>query len=213
MGRGDRTAPAFAVARHHVSSGTRERRGGEPGRGRLLARLITTAVISALAGASAAHAQDDPRYSADAPGAVHRFAVAADARQALHALWDSSVAVGAERAACIGGERAGGVALITRVLPLESSAADSMGVSASASIERCGPPAWFGTAHTHIAHRRGERPYAAFSGADRGVMRLWLRRWSADGVFCLLYSPSEAHCETEGDSGSLIAGPETRASY
>lgn len=196
-----------------MSSGTREPRGGEPGRGRLLARLITTAVIAALAGVSGAHAQDDPRYSADAPGAVHRFEIAADARQALRALWDSSVAVAAERAACIGGERAGGVALITRVLPLESSAADSMGVSASASIERCGPPAWFGTAHTHIAHRRGERPYAAFSGADRGVMRLWLRRWSADGVFCLLYSPSEAHCETEGDSGSLIAGPETRASY
>ena len=196
-----------------LSSGTRERRGGEPGRGRLVAHAITTAVIAGLAGASPAHAQDDPRYSADAPGAVHRFEIAADARQALHALWDSSVAVGAERAACIGGERGGGVALITRVRPLESSAADSMGGSASASIERCGPPDWFGTAHTHIAHRRGERPYAAFSGADRGVMRLWLRRWSADGVFCLLYSPSEAHCETEGDSGSLIAGPETGASY
>jgi hypothetical protein len=197
MGRGDRTAPALAGARDHLSA----------------ARGIAAAVIAALAGASPAHAQDDLRYSADAPGAVHRFEIAADARQAFHALWDSSEAAGAERVVCIGGERVGGVALITRVLPIESSAADSMGVSASASIERCGPPDWFGTAHTHIAHRRAERPYAAFSGADRGVMRLWLRRWTADGVFCLLYSPSEAHCESEGDSGSLIAGPETTVTY
>lgn len=196
-----------------MSSGSRKRYGGGAGTGRLVAHAITTAVIAGLAGASPAHAQDDARYSADVPGAVHRFDIAADARQALHALWDSSVAAGAERVACIGGERAGGVALITRVLPLQASAADSMGVSASASIERCRPPDWFGTAHTHIARRRGERPYAAFSGADRGVMRLWLRRWSADGVFCLLYSPSDAHCETEGDSGSLIAGPETGVSY
>ena len=115
--------------------------------------------------------------------------------------------------ACIGGERDRGVAFITRVLPLEPSAADSMGVSASVSIERCGPPEWFGTAHTHIAHRTGERPYATFSGADRGVMRLWLRRWAADGVFCLLYSPTDAHCETEGASGTLVAGPETGTSY
>jgi hypothetical protein len=197
MGRGDRTAPALAP--YDVSL--------------LAARALTVVVIAGLAGASPAPAQDDPRYSADAPGAVHRFEIAADARQVLHTLWDSSEAAGAERVACIGGERTGGVALITRVLPLEASAADSMGVSASASIERCGPPDWFGTAHTHIAHRRGERPYTTFSGADRGVMRLWLRRWSADGVFCLLYSPSDAHCEAEGDSGSLIAGPETGASY
>lgn len=175
-------------------------------------RVLAAAVVAGLAGGPAAHAQE-PRYGADAPGAVHRFEVAPDARPALHALWDSSVAAGAERVACIGGQRDRGAASITRVLPFQSSAADSMGVSASVSIERCGPPQWFGTAHTHIAHRRGERPYATFSGADRGVMRLWLRRWAADGVFCLLYSPTDAHCETEGASGSLVAGPETGTSY
>jgi hypothetical protein len=174
--------------------------------------VVAAAVVGGLVAGADAHAQE-PRYGADAPGAVHRFEVAADARRALHALWDSSAAAGAERVACIGGERDRGVASITRVLPLEPSAADSMGVSASTSIERCGPPDWFGTAHTHIAHRGGERPYATFSGADRGVMRLWLRRWAADGVFCLLYRPTDAHCETEGASGSLVAGPETGTSY
>jgi hypothetical protein len=177
---------------------------------RLARRGVVAAVV--VAGGADAHAQE-PRYGADAPGAVHRFEVTADARQAFHALWDSSIAAGAEHVACIGGERDSGVASITRVLPLQPSTADSMGVSASTSIERCGPPDWFGTAHTHIAHRSGERPYATFSGADRGVMRLWLRRWAADGVFCLLYSPKDAHCETEGASGSLVAGPETGTSY
>jgi hypothetical protein len=165
-----------------------------------------------LAAGSLVHAQE-PRDGADPVGPIHGFEIEADAREALHTLWTSSLAAGAERVACIGGARDHGVAYITRVLPLEPSAADSMGVSASASIERCGPPQWFGTAHTHIAHRRGQRPYSMFSGADRGVIRLWLTRWTGDGVFCLLYSATDAHCETEGASGSLIAGPETGTSY
>ena len=175
-------------------------------------RGLGTAIGVSLAGAAAAQAQE-PRYSADTPGAVHGFVIEADAREALHALWQASLAAGVERVACIGGDRDHGIATIRRVLRLETSAADSMGVSAVASIERCGPPEWFGTAHTHIAHRVNQRPYASFSGADRGVMRLWLKRWEADGVFCLLYSPTDAHCETEGASGTLIAGPETGTVY
>lgn len=88
-----------------------------------------------------------------------------------------------------------------------------MGVAASVSIERCGPPDWFGTAHTHIALRDGHRPYATFSGADRGVMGFWLERWGTDGVFCVLYSAAAAHCEAAGAAGSLVAGPGTAASY
>jgi hypothetical protein len=144
---------------------------------------------------------------------VRRFELDAGARATLHNLWESSVAAGAERAACIGGVRENGVAHVTRVLVLDPSDADSMGIAAGTSIETCGPPDWFGTAHTHIAHRDGRRPYPTFSGADRGVMRLWLKRWAADGVFCLLYSPTDAHCEAEGASGSLVAGPETGTSY
>ncbi len=123
------------------------------------------------------------------------------------------MAAGVERAACIGGDRQGGVARITQVLPLAPAGADSMAVPASVSIEQCGPPNWFGTAHTHIALYDGQHPYPNFSGADRGVMGLWLERWAADGVFCVLYSASAAHCEAAGSAGSLVAGPGTAASY
>ena len=118
-----------------------------------------------------------------------------------------------ERAACIGGDRQDGVVTITRVLALTPSAADSMGVSAAVSIERCGPPNWFGTAHTHIALYDGQHPYPNFSGADRGVMGFWLERWAADGIFCVLYRASAAHCEAAGAAGSLVAGPGTAAAY
>lgn len=167
-------------------------------------------MVAQLAAGGRAHAQ---AARAEPAVAVQRIEIGDDARQALHAVWESSVAAGAERAACIGGDRQGGVAHITRVLPLQPSAADSMGVAASVSIERCGPPDWFGTAHTHIALRDGHRPYPTFSGADRGVMGFWLERWGTDGVFCVLYSAAAAHCEAAGAAGSLVAGPGTAASY
>ena len=102
---------------------------------------------------------------------------------------------------------------MTCVRPLDPAGADSLGVSASASIETCAPPEWFGTAHTHVALYDGEHPYPNFSGADRSVMLLWWRHWKTDGVFCVLYSPQGAHCESDGVSGGLVAGPETRVSY
>jgi hypothetical protein len=189
------------------------RRAGADGRRHQL-RLAGALLGVLVAGPPPLPAQD-AQYgvSAPTPLPVQRVELGDEAKAVFHTLWESSVAAGAERVACIGGVREGGVARVTRVLVLDPADADSMGIAAAASIERCGPPDWFGTAHTHIAHRGGRRSYPTFSGADRGVMRLWLRRWDADGVFCLLYSPTVAHCEAEGDSGSLVAGPGTGTSY
>lgn len=74
----------------------------------------------------------------------------------------------------------------------------------AASLEICGPPAWQGTVHTHIALYDGHRPYSTFSGADRGVMLSWGQRWRSQGTFCLLYAETSVHCELDGPSGSLI---------
>jgi hypothetical protein len=174
---------------------------------------LPRAVVAALLAQLAAEAPAFAQARAQPVAAVEGFEIAPDARRALHAIWQSSVAAGVEGAACIGGDRQGGVAHITRVLPLTPTDADSLAVSAVASIERCGPPNWFGTAHTHIALYDGQHPYPNFSGADRGVMGFWLERWTTDGVFCVLYSATAAHCEAAGAAGSLVAGPETAASY
>lgn len=132
-----------------------------------------------------------------------RFDFTDSASAELHALWERSVAAGREMVACLDGQATGrdGV-LVTRVLALESGRGDSLGVSAQASIDQCGPPSFRGTVHTHIAHWDGEHPYAIFSGADRGVMLLWWREWNTDGVFCVLYSPTHAYCEMQGSGGA-----------
>jgi hypothetical protein len=125
------------------------------------------------------------------------FAVAPEAQAAMRALWSASVAAKAERVACLASVVDGDTLRITRVQPLEAGA-DSLAVSAGASLERCGPPEWQGTVHTHIALTNGQRPYPLFSGADRGVMLMWWQRWKADGTFCLLFSENQAHCEIDG---------------
>jgi endonuclease YncB( thermonuclease family) len=135
------------------------------------------------------------------------LAVAPDARVALRALWRASAAERAERVACLASVVDGDTLRITRVNPLPASA-DSLAVSAGSSIERCGPPEWQGTVHTHIALAEGQRARAQFSGADRGVMLMWWQRWKMDGTFCLLYAEDEAHCEIDG-AGLLIL-PSTR---
>lgn len=132
------------------------------------------------------------------------FRFEADTRPQLHRLWDASSEVKAERVACLAGAIEGDTVRISRVLPLDSGRADSLGISAGTSLERCGPPEWRGTVHTHVALRDGRRPYSLFSGADRGVMMLWWRRWNVDGIFCLLYSPEEVICEIEGPEGAVL---------
>ena len=122
----------------------------------------------------------------------------------LHQLWDESARSKAERVACLAASIESDTVRITDVLPLQSGRSDSLGISAGASLETCGPPAWKGTVHTHVALRDGRQPYSLFSGADRGIMMLWWRRWREDGIFCLLYSEEEVICEIEGPRGAVL---------
>jgi hypothetical protein len=122
----------------------------------------------------------------------------------LHRLWEVSASAKAERVACLAASIESDTVRISRVVPLESGRSDSLGISAAASLENCGPPEWRGTIHTHVALRDGQRPYSLFSGADRGVMMLWWRRWNMDGVFCLLYTQDEVICEIEGPDGAVL---------
>ena len=130
-------------------------------------------------------------------GGPQALSVDAGARAAMRSLWTASVTAKAERVACLASVIEGDTLHITRVLPVVAGA-DSMAVSARASLETCGPPEWQGTVHTHLALTGGQRPNALFSGADRGVMLMWWQRWKADGTFCLLYAEDQAHCEIDG---------------
>jgi hypothetical protein len=131
-----------------------------------------------------------------------RFDVSA--RPELRRLWQSSTEAKAERVACLDGSIDSDTVRITDVQPLEVGFADSLGISAGESLEVCGPPSWRGTVHTHVALRDGRRPYSLFSGADRGIMMLWWRRWKVDGIFCLLYTAEEVICEIEGPGGAVL---------
>jgi hypothetical protein len=130
--------------------------------------------------------------------------IEADARAALHRLWAASVESRTERVACLASRVEGDTVRITRIQPLGGPGVDSLAVGAEASLTDCAPPAWQGTVHTHIALYDGRRPYSKFSGADRGVMLSWGRRWNSEGTFCLLYAASSVHCELDGPSGILI---------
>ena len=126
-----------------------------------------------------------------------------DAQTELRLLWVASSGAKAERVACLAGEIRRDTVMVTRILPLDGWA-DSLGVSARQSLETCVPPRWQGTVHTHVALRDGVRPYSRFSGADRGVNQLWWRRWNAEGMFCVVYSPTDAYCEIDGPGGLAI---------
>lgn len=132
------------------------------------------------------------------------FSFEPDARPELHRLWESSSQAKAERVACLAANIEQDTVQISRVFPLDPGPSDSLGISAGESLESCGPPLWLGTVHTHVALRDGRRPYSLFSGADRGVMMLWWRRWKVDGIFCLLYSSEEVICEIEGPRGAVL---------
>jgi len=141
------------------------------------------------------------------PGAPQAFSVDSGAQAGLRALWAGSVAGRAERVACLASVINGDTLHITRVQPL-TTGADSLAVSALASLEQCGPPEWQGTVHTHIPLREGQRASPVFSGSDRGVMLMWWQRWKADGTFCLLYAEGQAHCEIDGSR--LVILPSAR---
>ena len=140
-----------------------------------------------------------------APTAVPTaFRFEPNARPALHRLWEESIGAKAERVACLAGIIESDTVRISEVYPLQPGYSDSLGISAGTSLEVCGPPSWRGTVHTHVALRDGRRPYSLFSGADRGIMMLWWRRWKVDGIFCLLYSAEEVICEIEGPRGAVL---------
>lgn len=139
------------------------------------------------------------------PNSIPRaFRFEGTARSELHRLWEESAGLKAEKVACLAGSIESDTVRITGVFPLESGRSDSLGISAAASLETCGPPDWKGTVHTHVALRDGRQPYSLFSGADRGIMMLWWRRWREDGIFCLLYSAQEVICEIEGPRGAVL---------
>ncbi len=135
------------------------------------------------------------------------FRFSAEAGAALKALWEESVEAHQERVACLGADIRGDTVFVNRVQRVTPDAADSLGVSATASIEQCGPPEWVGTVHTHVALYTEDSPSRRFSGQDRTVMRMWYDRWHADGVFCVAYSEQSAHCEADGVVGGMRSRP------
>jgi hypothetical protein len=130
-----------------------------------------------------------------------------EAGAAPPALWNASLDARQERVACLASSMVNDTLVVTQIASLDPEDADSMGISATASVERCGPPEWSGTVHSHIALYTDDRPSSRFSAQDRIAMRLWYDRWHSDGVFCLVYTASEAHCEADGVVGGLRSRP------
>ncbi len=162
-------------------------------------RAALTGWLGLMALGRVAGAQDPPSR------ASFRFNL--EAGTTLRALWEESVAAQQERVACLAADIRGDTVLVSRILRVEPDAADSMGISATASIERCGPPEWDGTVHTHVALYTEDSPSRRFSGQDRTVMRMWYDRWRSDGVFCIVHSERSAHCEADGVVGGLRSRP------
>lgn len=138
---------------------------------------------------------------AGASRATFRFSK--EAGRGLRELWHTSVAARQERVACLAASIRNDTVFVSAIAPLAPEDADSMGISATASVDQCGPPGWSGTAHTHIALYTDDRPSTRFSAQDRIAMRLWYDHWHSDGVFCLIYSEEDAHCEADGVAGGL----------
>lgn len=160
--------------------------------------LLTICTVTVPARAQADTGGDEARPA---------FRFARDAGDALAALWQSSVAAREERVACLAASVRNDTVFVGRILPLAPEDADSIGISSASSVERCGPPEWLGTVHTHIYLFTDSSPSTTFSAQDRGVMRMWYARWHSDGVFCVVYSARDAHCEADGVVGGMRSRP------
>ena len=167
---------------------------------RLPLRLVGAVAWTFFAGAPL-HAQSQPESRSRAA-----FRFSPDAGKALGALWQASISAREERVGCLASSIRNDTVFVSAIQPLDPEDADSMGISAVASVERCGPPEWSGTVHTHIALYTDDTPSARFSGQDRIAMRMWYDRWRSDGVFCLVYSDRNAHCEADGVAGGMRRG-------
>jgi len=165
-------------------------------------RTLAAALLAVGAVTHQSLAQSD---SAAAPPPAFRFA--REAGSGLTTLWATSVAAKAERVACLAASVRHDTVFVSHILPLDPVEADSMGISSEASVERCGPPQWAGTVHTHVALYTDSLPSTRFSAQDRGVMSRWYERWHADGVFCVVYSAHDAHCEADGVVGGMHSRP------
>ena len=161
-----------------------------------IAALISLLIAGAVPGS--AHAQSPARPA---------FRFSREAGAVLRDLWKESRAAREERVACLASTIRRDTVWVSQVAPLKPQEADSMGVSALASVDECGPPQWSGTVHTHIALYTDDQPSTRFSAQDRTAMRLWYDRWHSDGVFCVVYSPEDAHCEADGVVGGLRSPP------
>lgn len=166
-------------------------------------RLFTSAALLLATIPLSLPAQTDS--GATRPKAAFRFSREAGA--SLGKLWQESLTARQERVACLASSIRNDTVFVTRVASVEPEDADSMGISATASIARCGPPEWSGTVHTHIALYTDQSPSTRFSAQDRTAMRLWYDRWHTDGVFCLVYSAHDAHCEADGVAGGMRTKP------
>ena len=154
------------------------------------------------AGSADSAAAADSVHTAPQPA----FRFSPEAGLGLRSLWEQSVAAKEERVACLGTTIRNDTVFVERILALEAHGADSMSIASESSVERCGPPEWQGTVHTHVA-LYDDAPSKRFSAQDRGVMRQWYARWDADGVFCVVYSARDAHCEADGVIGGLRSKP------
>jgi hypothetical protein len=167
---------------------------------RALLAIVLPVVMTAGAVASQANAQ-----TGRPPHGTFRFSH--EAGLGLQALWQESIATRQERVACMASTIRNDTVFVTRIAMVKSEEADSVGISALASVEQCGPPVWAGTVHTHIALYSDSLPSTRFSAQDRAAMRLWYDRWHADGVFWLIYSARDAHCEADGVVGGMRSQP------
>ena len=168
---------------------------------RLVATVLALVVLAPRAGA-----QSDSAVR-NAPPA---FRFAREAGGALGALWEASFAAKEERVACLAASIRNDTVFVSRIMALDPEEADSMGIGSAASVDRCGPPEWAGTVHTHVAMYTDSLPSTRFSAQDRGVMHQWYQRWHADGVFCVVYSARDAHCEADGVVGGMRSRPRLR---
>jgi hypothetical protein len=199
LARGRNLLPAVQRGGGHL------RNRGTPGRGTLSSLTLLThiplrsgfAVLLLLAPFRLLPAQTE----ASRPRASFQFSP--DAGHRLRELWQNSLAAREERVACLASHIRNDTVFVTVIAPLEPEDADSMGISATGSVEECSPPRWSGTVHTHIALYTDDLPSTRFSGQDRIAMRLWYDRWKSDGVFCLIYSARDAHCEADGVVGGM----------
>ncbi len=182
-----------------------------------LALLVLPAMLVAVTAGAQDSATSSPQRGNTMPPVPpsdfrklpQRFYFSDGASALLKRLWTESVAEQREHVACLSGVIEDDRVQVTSVLMLAAPHSDSLGVSAQVSIDTCNPPAWLGTVHTHIALRDGQHPYPNFSGADRGINASWWVRWQQPGMFCVLYSPSDAYCETygAGGTGHMSRGP------